>query len=98
MKKESYYVYILTNYTNNVLYIGMTSNLPKRIWEHKQKLVKGFTQKYNVNKLVYFEMFQDPKEATKRERNMKEWQREWKIKRINDMNPNWTDLYEDICN
>ncbi len=98
MKTENYYVYILTNYTNNVLYIGMTSNLPKRIWEHKQKLVKGFTEKYNVNKLVYFETLQDPNEAAKRERNMKEWKREWKIKRIKDMNPNWTDLYEDICN
>ena len=95
--KENFYVYIVSSFQNRVLYTGMTSNLPKRIWEHKNKVADGFTKKYNVDRLVYFEVYDSVEEAIKRERNMKEWKRDWKIKRIEKMNPEWDDLYEKIC-
>jgi putative endonuclease len=95
--EKKYYVYIVSSYNKNAIYIGMTSNLPKRIWEHKNKVADGHTKKYNIDRLVYYEVFDNADEAVKRERNMKDWQREWKDKRINKMNPNWDDLYENIC-
>lgn len=94
---ERFYVYILANQRRTVLYIGMTSDLPKRVYEHKHKLVKGFTERYNVDRLVYFEVLESAEEAVKRERNMKEWKREWKEKRILEFNPEWRDLYDEIC-
>lgn len=94
--KGNFYVYILSSYHNRVLYIGMTSNLQKRIWEHKSKVIKGFTQKYNVDRLVYFETYQDPETAIKRERNMKDWNRDWKVELIEKENPEWNDLYEEL--
>lgn len=94
MKK--YYLYILASRKNGTLYIGVTSDLIKRVWQHKQKLVEGFTQKYNVSVLVYFEEYSDVKDALKREKNMKAWQRQWKIKIIEENNPNWEDLYSKI--
>lgn len=90
---KNYYVYILSNKPNGTLYIGVTNNLPKRIYEHKQKLVSGFTQKYNVDKLVYYEVYEDVQAAIHREKCMKEWHRKWKLERINKMNPEWEDLY-----
>ncbi len=94
---RNYFVYILTNQRHTVLYIGVTSDLVKRVYEHKIKAVKGFTEKYNVDKLVYYEMTGDVESAIKCEKNMKEWKREWKENRINEMNPEWKDLYSDIC-
>ena len=95
--KERFYVYILSSLHNRVPYIGITSDLVKRVYEHKSRLVEGFTKKYNVDRLVYYEVYDDVEEAIKRERNMKEWQRNWKVKRIEKMNPGWNDLYEEIC-
>ncbi|MDX5518010.1 MAG: GIY-YIG nuclease family protein, partial [Wolbachia endosymbiont of Andrena agilissima] len=77
----------------STLYIGVTANLIKRIWEHKNKIVSGVTSRYNVNKLVYFEEFEDISLAIARERRLKEWPRQWKINLINQKNPSWIDLY-----
>lgn len=93
---KNYYVYIITNKKEGAFYIGMTSNLPKRIWEHKNKIVEGFSQKYNLNKLVYYEVFDTPEEAIKREKRLKKWDREWKLQAIEEFNPEWSDLYETI--
>ncbi len=90
------YVYILTNVTNRVLYVGVTSNLVKRVYEHKQKLVKGFTAKYNLVKLVYYEVFEDIVEAIKREKQIKGGPREKKLKLIEKANPLFEDLYQSI--
>ncbi len=94
MKK--YYVYILTNFTNTVLYTGITNNLVRRVYEHKQKLVKGFTQKYHVDKLIYFEIFQDPETAINREKSIKNLLRSKKIVLIKSFNAEFLDLYEKI--
>ena len=91
-----YYVYILANKPNGTLYIGRTDDLIKRTWQHKQKLMKGFTARYGVDKLVYFEIFDDPANMVKRERRLKTWKREWKIALIEEKNPDWHDLYEKI--
>ncbi|MDY0117509.1 MAG: GIY-YIG nuclease family protein [Sulfurimonadaceae bacterium] len=90
------YVYIISNKSNDVLYIGVTSDLVKRIYEHKEKLIEGFSTKYNLNKLVYFEVFDDIKEAIKREKQLKNWQRKWKEELIIKMNPEFDDLYNSI--
>lgn len=95
--REKFFVYILSSLHNRVLYIGMTSDLPKRVWEHKERVVEGFTAKYNVDRLVYFEVFSDAQAAIKRELSMKEWKRDWKVELIEKNNPEWRDLYEDIC-
>ncbi|MDP1602545.1 MAG: GIY-YIG nuclease family protein [Legionella sp.] len=93
--KESY-VYILASQRNGTLYIGMTSDIIRRVWEHKNKFVPGFTAKYNVNQLVYYEVLNDIQLAAARERRLKEWKRSWKIELIQKMNPDWKDLYNDI--
>jgi putative endonuclease len=90
--KKIYAVYIMTNYSETSLYIGVTSNLPKRVWEHKNKVVEGFTEKYNVDKLVYFETTDSIESAIKREKQLKNWHREWKINLIKEMNPDFRDL------
>ncbi len=92
MKVHQYYVYILANKTNTVLYIGVTSNLEGRIWEHKQKIFKGFTSKYEVNKLVYYEEFQWIQDAIAREKQLKGGSRQKKIDLIVEMNLAWDDL------
>jgi putative endonuclease len=89
-------VYILTNQRNGTLYTGVTSDLPKRIWEHKIKVVKGFTEKYRLDKLVWYEQHSTMESAINREKIVKKWKRRWKLKFIEDMNPDWRDLYEDI--
>src|SRR3972149_6446547 len=89
---KSYYVYILTNWNNKVMYVGTTNNLIRRVHEHKNKLVKGFTEKYNVNKLVYFEETRDVIAAITREKEIKKWRREKKDQLVNRMNPTWKDL------
>ena len=89
---KQYYVYILTNFSNTVLYIGVTGNLERRIYEHKNGLLEGFSKKYKVNKLVYFEQGFDINEAIYREKQLKNWQREWKINLIKQTNPDLEDL------
>ncbi|NCO88421.1 endonuclease [Candidatus Roizmanbacteria bacterium CG_4_10_14_0_2_um_filter_36_35] len=88
---NSYYIYILTN-KSNTLYIGVTNNLQKRLYEHKNKLVEGFTKKYNLDKLIYFETYQDINEAIKREKQIKGWIRKRKIELIKSKNPTFEDL------
>ena len=92
-------VYMLTNKHNNVLYTGVTKNLQRRLAEHKLHINEGFTAKYNTDKLVYYEWYDRLDVAIKREKQLKNWKREWKDKLINDFNPEWKDLAEDIdCN
>ena len=93
---KQYYVYILASGKHGTLYIGVTSDLVKRVWEHKEKYVKGFTSKYGVDRLVYYEIFGDPENAIKREKRLKDYKRKWKIDLIENKNPEWKDLYEDI--
>jgi putative endonuclease len=93
---KQYFVYILTNKNNTVLYIGITSDLVNRIFEHKEKLVKGFTKRYNIDKLVYYEIFEDAYEAISREKQLKNLVRRKKIDLINNLNPKWIDLYEQL--
>ena len=90
--EKVYCVYILTNWNNAVLYIGVTGNLLRRISEHKSKTVRGFTEKYNVSKLVYFEQTSDVRAALGREKQLKNWKREWKNALVETLNPEWRDL------
>ena len=90
---KTYYVYILANKKNGALYVGVTSDLTGRVWEHKSKVLKGFTSKYHVNRLVYWEEFNDIHDAIYREKRLKRWNREYKYKLIEKDNPNWDDLY-----
>jgi putative endonuclease len=94
MKQPS--VYILASKKNGTLYIGVTSDLVKRIWQHKNKIVSGFTDDYEVNTLVYFEQYDDMYAALTREKQLKTWNRAWKIRLIEKTNPNWLDLYNEI--
>ena len=97
MEKQAY-IYILSNRYNRVLYVGITSNLIKRVWEHKNKVVDGFTKRYNLNKLVYYEIYDDIDTAINREKQIKSWPRRKKLTLINTMNPFWNDLYEKLSN
>ena len=96
VNKNKSYVYIITNKPNGTLYIGVTSNLAQRIYNHKNKTFESFSKRYNLNKLVYYELFDDIKNAIIREKQLKEWRRAWKLKIIIDFNPNWKDLYYEI--
>ena len=96
MRKKSYFVYILSNKYNNVLYVGVTNDLIRRVYEHKNKLIEGFTKKYNIIKLVYYEVFDDPYDAISREKTLKGYGRKKKVKLINALNPEWKDLYEEL--
>ncbi len=89
---NKYYVYILTNFTNSVLYIGVTGDLKKRVYEHKNKVFDGFTKKYNVNKLIYFEEYSDVLSAIQREKNLKKWKRTWKLELVKKENPDLKEL------
>jgi putative endonuclease len=93
---KTYYVYIVTNHKNGTLYVGVTSNLVKRIFEHKNKLVEGFSSKYNLDRLVYFVTTDDIISAIEKEKQMKKWVRQYKLNVINELNPEWKDLYLDI--
>ncbi len=94
IRKRYYYVYIMSNYLNTVLYIGITNNLSRRAFEHKSKFLKNsFTSKYNVSKLVYFEEYNEPTEAIKREKQIKSGSRNKKISLVNSLNPEWKDLF-----
>lgn len=94
---KSYYVYILASKRNGTLYIGVTNDLVRRVYEHKQGLVEGFTKKYNVKQLVFFEETNDVESAITREKQMKKWNRQWKIELIEKQNPEWKDLYSEIA-
>jgi putative endonuclease len=94
MKK--YYIYILASIRNGTLYIGMTNDLTRRVYEHKQGLIKGFTKTYQVHNLLYFEEFSEVTDAIVREKRVKKWERKWKIRLIETMNPEWKDLYEGL--
>ena len=93
---KSYFVYILASHRNGSLYIGVTSNLIKRVYEHKNNLVKGFTEKYKIHRLVYYEETSEVESAIKREKQLKAWKRQWKLELIENFNPNWQDLYDTI--
>ena len=92
---HQYYFYMLTNKKKGTLYIGVTNNLERRMFEHKNKIIEGFTKQYGFDKLAYFETYQYVNDAIKREKNMKKWKREWKISLIEKDNPDWDDLSAD---
>jgi putative endonuclease len=94
---KEFYVYILCSKRNGTLYIGVTSNLIKRVYEHKNDLVEGFTQRYKVHRLVWYETHESWESAIKREKQLKRWKRAWKLIMIEKSNPSWDDLYEAIC-
>ncbi|MCX6792426.1 MAG: GIY-YIG nuclease family protein [Candidatus Falkowbacteria bacterium] len=94
--EKVYYIYLLASKRNGTIYTGVTNNLLKRIDEHKKNIYSGFTAKYNVKKLVYFEIFNDVRAAINREKNIKAWCRQWKIDLIEKENPTWRDLYYEI--
>ncbi len=89
-------VYLLASKRNGTLYTGVTSNLLKRVWEHKNNLLEGFTSKYGVHTLVWYEMHDTMESAIRREKSIKNWKRVWKITTIEELNPNWRDLYPDL--
>ena len=89
-------VYILSSHHKGTLYIGVTSDLVKRIWEHRNNLAKGFTKKYDVHRLVYYELHDDMGEAITREKQLKKWNRGWKVRLIEEKNPGWCDLWDEI--
>jgi len=94
---KNYYVYILCNKRNGTLYTGVTSGLIKRLYEHKNNLVDGFTKKYNIHCLVWYEIHESAEVAISREKQIKKWDRKWKLELIEKNNPKWNDLYEDVC-
>ncbi|MGD9866794.1 MAG: GIY-YIG nuclease family protein [Hyphomicrobiales bacterium] len=96
--ERRYYVYILSSGIGGTLYVGMTNDLMRRIWEHREKLADGFTKKYGVTRLVYYEPFDDAENAIRREKRLKRYNRSWKIALIEEQNPNWIDLYPSIAN
>jgi putative endonuclease len=93
---SEYYVYILASKRNGTLYIGVTNDLIRRVYEHKNDIVKGFTNKYKVHLLVYYEVCENSVSAIQREKQLKVWQRKWKIRLIEESNPEWRDLYQEI--
>ncbi|WP_238056542.1 GIY-YIG nuclease family protein [Photobacterium damselae] len=86
----------MTSTSNSVLYVGVTSRLKERVWQHKQHVISGFTDRYNVEKLVYYEVFDDISSAIKREKQLKKWRRSWKNELITGFNRYWVDLYDDV--
>jgi putative endonuclease len=93
---KEFYVYIMASKRNGTLYIGVTSDLVKRTWEHKNKMIEGFTKQYKVDRLVYYEAHSSPESAILKEKRMKKWRRDWKKRLIEEKNPEWKDLYNDI--
>jgi putative endonuclease len=89
-------VYILASKRNGTLYIGVTSDLVRRIWEHKNNIVEGFTKRYNVHRLVWYEMHESMESAIAQEKRLKNWRRKWKLELIESNNPNWIDFYDEI--
>jgi putative endonuclease len=96
MLTRSYFVYMLASRRNGTLYIGVTSDLKNRVWEHRQDLVEGFTKKYGVKTLVWFEHTESVESAIVREKQIKKWNRDWKIQLIESANPDWRDIYDEL--
>lgn len=94
--KKTYFVYILASKRNGTLYIGVTDDLVRRVYEHKHEAIEGFTKQYRIHTLVYYEMANSIEDAIKREKQLKKWERNWKLSLIEKNNPGWKDLYEDI--
>ena len=94
---KQFCVYIMASRRNGTLYVGVTSDLVQRVWHHKEGVVEGFTSKYAVKMLVYFEPHETAESAITREKQLKKWERAWKIRLIEEVNPGWRDLYGDIC-
>ena len=92
-----YYVYILASRKDGAIYVGMTNDIVRRIYEHRTKVIQGFTSKYNITRLVWFEIYDDPISAISREKELKKWKKAWKVQLIESQNPRWNDLYESIC-
>jgi putative endonuclease len=92
----AYYVYLLASDRNGTLYVGVTNDLVRRVYEHKNKIVRGFTKRYDVGHLVWFETYDDPTNAISREKDIKKWRRAWKLRLIEESNPQWVDLYDQI--
>ncbi|HYM17759.1 MAG TPA: GIY-YIG nuclease family protein [Micropepsaceae bacterium] len=90
---KTYYVYILASRRNGTLYIGVTNDLIRRVWEHREEMIEGFTRKYGVKMLVHFESFEEIDSAIHREKRLKKWNRNWKLELIEERNPDWRDLY-----
>jgi putative endonuclease len=97
MSDRKYAVYMLTNKKDGVLYVGMTNNIHRRIYEHKEKMVPGFTKKFNLTNLVYMEEFESADQAHENENRLKKWHRNWKVELIEKMNPEWKDLSSLLC-
>jgi putative endonuclease len=93
----AYYVYILASRRDGATYVGITNDLVRRVYGHRQKSVPSFASKYNITKLVWFEIYDDPISAISREKELKKWKRTWKVRLIEEQNPSWNDLYESIC-
>jgi putative endonuclease len=98
LRLMAYYVYILASRRDGAIYIGVTNDLVRRIYEHRTKAVPSFTSRYNITRLVWFEVYDDPISAITREKELKKWKRTWKTQLIETQNPQWNDLYESICN
>ena len=95
--KSAFYMYILASGKHGTLYIGVTNNVVRRVYEHRQRAVPSFTSRYGVTKLVYFEIYDDPESAIAREKKIKRWRRDWKIRLIEENNPDWVDLFDGIA-
>ena len=93
----AYYVYILASRRDGATYVGITNDLIRRVYEHRQKAVASYASKYNITKLVWFEVYDDPTSAISREKELKKWKRAWKARLIEEKNPSWDDLYDSIC-
>ena len=91
------FVYLMTSRKDGTLYLGVTRDLVRRVYQHKTKATPGFTSRYDVDRLVWFETYDDPVTAIEREKDIKKWRREWKVRLIEETNPDWRDLYSDIC-
>jgi putative endonuclease len=96
MKMNQYFVYIMASRQNGTLYVGVTNNLLRRVYEHREGILDGFSKKYDIKRLVYYEIHQDIKEAIAREKRIKSWKRDWKLRLIEEANPEWKDLYEEM--
>ena len=97
MDERQYYVYILASERYGTLYIGVTNDLVRRVWEHKNDVLEGFSQEYSTHRLVWYEVHEDPYEAITREKRLKKWNRDWKVNLIQTTNPSWDDLYDAIA-
>jgi putative endonuclease len=95
--EKAYYVYFVASGRNGTLYVGVTSDLVRRVYEHKAGAADGFTKEYGVDQLVYFEVFEDPISAIQREKTIKGWPRRWKVNKIEEANPTWRDLYDEVA-